>query len=97
MNYFNRLPEHEQKIQHSEPVFQPVSEWNEEIGQALFFCLDAGEPPQVTSPISSDWDSKYFTHFMLLPKEFGYVNDYRRACIKSGIETSVEATFYDQN
>lgn len=69
----------------TEKVFQSVEEWYEEDGIALFFNLDAGEPPAVTSPISSDWDNDYFTHWMQLPDEFRY--GYRMACIKSGIKT----------
>lgn len=70
----------------TEKVFRPVEEWHEDDGLALFFKLDAGEPPEVTSPISSDWDADYFTHWMSMPDEFQY--GYRMACIKSGIATT---------
>jgi len=69
----------------TEHVFKPVEEWSEEDGDALFFRLDAGEPPCITSPISSGWDGEYFTHWMAMPKEF--TTGYRMACIKSGINT----------
>lgn len=68
-------------------VFKPVSEWHEEDGDCLFFKLDAGEPPQVTSPICSTWDEDYFTHYMDMPKEFKLTKDYVIACESSGIET----------
>ncbi|MEZ9701105.1 hypothetical protein AB4455_25590 [Vibrio sp. 10N.261.46.E12] len=38
---------------------------------------------------SCDYDENYFTHFMLLPIELTLVQNYRAACIKSGIETKV--------
>lgn len=81
-------PSSEYQAWNTEQVFKPVSEWDEEEGDALFFKLDAGEPPVVTSPISSDWDNDYFTHWMPLPDEFKY--GYRMACIKSGIVTKVK-------
>ena len=87
--YFDQLSDKEQSLWNSEPVFKPVSEWSEEIGNALFFALDVGEPPYVTSPLSCDYDAKYFTHFMLLPIELTLVQNYRAACIKSGMETKV--------
>lgn len=83
--------ESEQQVWGLEPVFKPVSEWTEEDGQALFFRLDVGEPPAVTSPISSDWDGKYYTHWMKLPEVFCHINEYRAACIRSGVETSQKA------
>lgn len=96
MRYHDTLTANEQQIWNTESVFKPVSDWTEDDGQALFFRLDAGEPPQVTSPISSDWDPTYFTHFMALPKELVSINKYRETCIKSGIETEVEALLFDQ-
>lgn len=76
----------ERRAWDTEKVFRPVEEWHEEYVIALFFKLDAGEPPEVTSPLSSDWDGNYFTHWMPLPEEFG--RGYRMACIKSGIPTT---------
>lgn len=70
-------------------IFFPVEDWHEEDGDALFFKLDAGEPPQVTSPITVGFDSDYFTHWMRLPDEFHSVKAYQAACKKSGIETSM--------
>lgn len=70
----------------TEKVFMPVEEWDEDDGDALFFKLDAGEPPIVTSPLHSNWDNDYFTHWMRLPDEFK--RGYRMACIKSGIKTN---------
>ena len=75
----------EKMARDTEQVFKTVADWYEEDGCALFFKLDAGEPPFVTSPICSDWDDNYFTHWMPLPNEFR--TGYRMACIKSGIET----------
>jgi len=75
----------EKKAWNTELVFYPVDDWTEEEGDALFFKLDAGEPPVVTSPITSNWDQNYFTHYMPLPDEFK--KGYRMACIKSGIDT----------
>lgn len=72
----------------TEKVFQPVEDWHEEDGTALFFKLDSGEPPEVTSPLHSDWDGSYFTHWMPLPQEF--TTGYRMACIKSGIKTNYQ-------
>ncbi|MGB2264137.1 MAG: hypothetical protein ACPH3C_03045 [Glaciecola sp.] len=69
----------------TEKVFHSVDEWHDDDGIALFFKLDAGERPFVTSPLCSDWDGDYFTHWMPLPDEFRY--GYRMACIKSGIKT----------
>lgn len=76
----------EKQIWDTEKIFKPVDEWHEEDGPALFFKLDAGEPPVVTCPLSSDWDGSYFTHWMSLPDEFKF--GYRVACIKSGICTT---------
>ncbi|WP_182038756.1 hypothetical protein [Vibrio alginolyticus] len=90
-DYFDSLNESEQQVWGLEPVFKPVSEWTEEDGQALFFRLDVGEPPAVTSPISSDWDGNYYTHWMKLPEVFCHINEYRAACIRSGVETSQKA------
>ena len=78
----------EKRLWGTEKVFKPIEEWDEDDGLALFFKLDAGEPPVVTSPISSDWDSEYFTHWMQIPKELGKNDDYRIACIKSGINST---------
>ena len=80
----------EKSVWDTEKVFRPVSEWDEDIGPALFFKIDAGEPPEVTSPLYHSFDYLYFTHWMRLPKEFGEDGDYRLACIKSGIETSIK-------
>lgn len=85
--YLDSLSESEKEVWNTEDVFKPVSEWHEDDGQALFFKLDAGESPAVTSPISSDWIDDYYTHWMALPKEFRLICDYRTACIKSGVET----------
>lgn len=71
----------------TEQIFRPLEAWGEDDGDALFFKLDAGEPPVVTSPLTSNWDGGYFTHWMPLPKELIKTSDYRIACIKSGIET----------
>ena len=88
INTFDELMDAaEQQAWGTEQIFKSVEEWDEDDGLALFFKLDAGEPPEVTSPISSDWDGSYFTHWMPLPKELGKVSEYRLACIKSGIET----------
>jgi hypothetical protein len=76
----------EERAWNTEQVFKPVDEWGEDDGLALFFKLDAGEPPVVTSPLSSDWDSNYFTHWMAMPDAF--TTGYRLACIKSGINTA---------
>lgn len=89
-DYQDSLDEFEQNAWDTEQVFKPVSEWDEDDGQALFFKMDAGEPPEVTSPISSNWDGKYFTHWMPLPDVFTHINKFRTACIKSGIETKTE-------
>jgi hypothetical protein len=77
----------EKQIWDTEQIFRPVEDWHEDDGDALFFKLDAGESPKVTSPITSNWDDNYFTHWMPLPKELSKTADYRLACIKSGIET----------
>lgn len=84
-NFEQFCDEIEKLVWDTDHVFKPVSDWHEEDGLALFFKLDAGEPPVVTSPMSSDWDDDYFTHWMQLPEEF--TTDYRMACIKSGIKT----------
>ena len=81
----------EERLWNTECVFKPVNEWCEEDGDALFFRLDAGESPTVTSPTSSNWIEDYFTHWMALPKEFTAEHKYRLACIKSGIRTTVGA------
>lgn len=83
------LPHKEQAIWDTDKVFLPVSEWDEEYGDCLFFRLEVGEPPTVTSPISSNWDADYFTHFMRLPKELTSTVNHRAACLKSGIPTTV--------
>ena len=80
----------EQSYWDTEQIIKPVSEWHEEDGPALFFRLDAGEPPEVTSPITDGYDSDYFTHWTPLPDMFGMNNAYRMACIKSGIPTTVK-------
>ncbi|MFS1426097.1 hypothetical protein LMH73_002670, partial [Vibrio splendidus] len=85
--YESLLSRHQQLKWDSEKTFRPVSDWHEDHGNCLFFRLDAGEPPSVTSPISSDWDSDYFTHFMKLPKELTHTSDYVQTCINSGIIT----------
>jgi len=74
------------QIWNTEPVFKPNHEWDEDDGLALFFKLGSREPPEVTSPISSNWDKSYFTHWMALPKELVEEDCYRIACIKSGIQ-----------
>jgi len=84
-NFDQFCQEAERLVWNTEQVFKPVAEWHEEDGLALFFKLDAGEPPSVTSPTSSDWDGGYFTHWMALPAAF--TTAYRMACIKSGIHT----------
>lgn len=84
-NFEQFCDEIEKLAWNTEQVFKPVEEWHEEDGLALFFKLDTGEAPFVTSPISSDWDADYFTHWMPLPNEF--TTGYRMACIKSGIRT----------
>ena len=75
-------------------VFFPISEWHEDLGSCLFFKLDAGEPPVVTSPLSCSWDSSYFTHFMELPIELRLTKEYVKTCISSGIKTN-ETTYDD--
>ena len=70
--------------------FLPVEEWGEDDGDCLFFKLDAGEPPEVTSPLCSDWEPKYFTHFMRMPKEFRAIDDYVAACRASGIRSEFD-------
>ncbi len=47
-----------------EPV--PVSEWHEDIGDALWWRFPIEEPPYVGSPLDTDWPG-YHTHFTLLP------------------------------
>jgi hypothetical protein len=47
-----------------EPV--PVSEWHEDIGDALWWRFPIEEPPYVGSPLDTDWPG-YHTHFSLLP------------------------------
>ena len=47
------MDEYESQVWGTEKVFRPVSDWHEEDGCALFFKIDAGEPPFATSPISS--------------------------------------------
>ncbi len=86
--YEDLLPYEEQRVWDTEKVFYSVDEWHEDLGQCLFFKLDAGEPPEVTSPITSNWDNDYFTHFMRLPTALTLSSAYRDACIKSGIQTS---------
>jgi hypothetical protein len=66
-------------------IFKPIEEWHEDFGCALFFKVDGGEPPMVTSPISSNWVENYFTHWMAMPTAF--TTDYRFTCILSGIDT----------
>jgi hypothetical protein len=84
-NYNQFCDEIERQAWGTNQVFKSVDQWHEEDGIALFFKLDAGEPPFVTSPLCSDWDSEYFTHWMPLPYEFK--QGYRMACIESGINT----------
>lgn len=86
-NYEQLMERVEKNAWNTKQVFKPVDDWFEEDGLALFFKLDAGEPPFVTSPISSDWDSEYFTHWMPLPYEFQ--QGYRLACILSGIKSEL--------
>lgn len=45
----------------------PIDEWGEEDGDVLWWRLPVEEPPQVTSPISSDWTENYYTHYSKLP------------------------------
>lgn len=89
-SFYESISAEEKLLWGTEKVFRPLSEWNEEDGQVLFFRLDVGEAPEVTSPITSGFDFNYFTHWMPLPKVFGHVNNYRAACIKSEIETTVK-------
>jgi len=70
-------------------IFYPVSEWHEDDGDCLFFKLDVGEPPVVTSPLSSDWDQEYFTHWMHLPDELKLTAKYIDTCLQSGINTQM--------
>lgn len=70
----------------TETIFKTVGDWTEDDGQALFFKLDSGEPPEVTCPLTVGFDFEYFTHWLPMPNEFG--RGYRMACIKSGIKTS---------
>jgi len=72
----------------SGPFFK-VKEWDEPDGPCLFFRLDVGEPPEVTSPMYTDFDSSYFTHFMRLPKELTSTGEYLNACHESRIESAL--------
>jgi hypothetical protein len=72
--------------------FNPVENWDEEDGTCLFFKLDAGEPPEVTSPMQTDFDPGYFTHFARMPKEFCAIDDYVSACRASGIRSKFDRT-----
>lgn len=76
----------------TQEIFISVEKWTKKDGVALFFSHDSGEQPVVTSPESNDWDSKYFTHWMRLPKAFNNSTYYRDACIRSGLETSIIIT-----
>jgi len=44
-----------------------IREWDEDIGDAIWYRIPINEPPVVTSPLSSDWNDSY-THFQELPK-----------------------------
>ena len=65
-------------------LFYENDDWLEEDGDCLFFNASVGEPPQITSPISSDWDEKYYTHFMILPKAFHLIEDFEETMVESG-------------
>lgn len=43
-----------------------VSEWDEEMGDCLWWSFPIQEPPHVGTPLDSDWPG-YHTHFTLIP------------------------------
>lgn len=49
-------------------TFRPVDEWEEEMGDCLFYKTPMCEAPIVTCPLSSDWIDGYFTHFLEMKK-----------------------------
>ncbi|ELA7323241.1 hypothetical protein Q9X98_004885 [Vibrio parahaemolyticus] len=68
-------------------IFKAVSEWDEERdGIALFFRAGAYEPAEATSPEAVCFDFSYHTHFMAMPKELRFTEDFKEACVRSGID-----------
>lgn len=51
-------------------LVKPVSDWHDDEGDALFFNIHVGEPPEVTSPLSDDFRDDYYTHYCPLPPVF---------------------------
>lgn len=92
VDFASTISDCEMQVWKTQEIFISVEKWTKKDGKALFFSHDSGELPVVTSPESSDWDPKYFTHWMRLPKAFNNFTYYRDACIRSGLETSVIVT-----
>jgi hypothetical protein len=65
------------------PVFRSLADWDEDDGDALFFKLGSGEPPVITSPLLTDFDRDYYTHWLPMPVEF--TTGYADACNASGL------------
>ncbi len=54
-----------------ETVPRPIEEWNEEIGNSLWWAFPIKEPPYVGTPLDNEWENwdlgENFTHFTPIP------------------------------
>lgn len=48
---------------------KPIEEWHEDDGNVIWWKLPIEEPPYVGTPLDSDFEEEYYTHFtsILMP------------------------------
>lgn len=71
-------------INHALVSPKPAADWHEEAGNVLWWKFPVSEPPYVGSPLDSEWEEGYYTHWTPLPQVWDWDGNIRRPKDESG-------------